>query len=83
MVLEKTSESLVKRHLILFSRWEIPLTLEALGLDAGQEYFENGIERMLGENSPIHNLLVPVSKEEARSAILKADTLGRQFLPLS
>ena len=83
MALEKTSESLVQRHLILYSRWGLPLTLAALGIDPAQEYFEAGIDRMLGENSPIHNLAVPVTKDQARAAILRADAMGRQFLPLS
>ncbi len=81
MVLEKASESLVKRHLILYSRWSLPLTLKALGIDPTQKYFEDGTGRMLGENSPIHNLLVPVTKDQVRTAILDADALGKQFLP--
>ncbi len=83
MVLEKTSESLVQRHLILYSRWGLPLTLAALGIDPVRGYFEAGIDRMLGENSPIHNLAVPVTKGQVRAAILRADALASQFLPLS
>ena len=81
MILERVSESSIQRHLILFTRWGLPLTLGALGISRGEEYFEAALERMLGESSPIHNLHVPVTREQVRDAILKADEMGGKFLP--
>ncbi len=83
LVLEKVSESLIHRHLILFSRWGLPLTLDALGIDPGGGYFEAGLARMLGKTSPIHNLVIPVTASQVREAIMKADAMGKRYLALA
>ena len=81
MILEKTPESSIQRHIILFTRWGLPLTLDALGISRDEETFEAALGKMLGEGSPIHNLHVPVTKGQVRDAILKADEMGSRFLP--
>lgn len=79
MVLEKTTPALIKRHLFLFNRWGLPLTLEELGIGGDENLIDTGIKKMMGENSPIHNLLMPVNAEQVRETILGANRLGREI----
>ncbi len=80
MILEKVGDSLIHRHLLLFKRWRLPLTLEALGIQPEDASFEIAVDRMFEKNSPLHNLYLIPSKEEVRAAILKADALGKNIL---
>ncbi len=77
LVLEKTPDSLIRRHLILFRRWGMPLGLETLGLRRDDGVIEEGVQRMMAPESPLHNLMVPVRAEEVRAAIDTADRLTR------
>lgn len=76
MALEKSPASLIKRHLILFRRWGLPLTLDSLGIGKDTSLLETGIKTMMEKESPLHNLLMPVRTEQVRAAILEADRLS-------
>lgn len=78
MVLEGVSPTLIKRHIILFRRWGLPLTLGSLGIGKDTSLLETGIKTMMKKKSPLHNLLMPVRAEQVRAAILEADRFSRE-----
>jgi len=76
MVLERTPLPVINRHLFLFGRWGLPLTLNELGIDKNERLREAVIRKMVEGKSPIHNLLMPVNTGQVLNAILEADSLG-------
>ena len=76
MVLEGASLELIKRHVVLFKRWEMPLALEDLGVERSTPVFEAGIAAMMRKDSPLRHLMIPVQARQVREAILKADEIA-------
>ena len=78
LVLEKNPPSLVRRHLALFRRWEMPMSLEALGIQRDDSVIEAGVRRMMAPESPLHNLMIPVRADDVYAAIDEADRLSKE-----